>query len=363
MTDANADRSESHENDSAGSPKDRFVEALLEHRSFETPDSMDARIDRAMAVVRRQPKRSHVAWQYWALPVAALLAISMLIMPTTSSASAIVRSATRVANQAVDRQYSVILIPQARNEGDEPPPIRALLDVRDGDHMRVQITYPNGDVTVRGRSGDTSWEIRRDGAAVLLPSNSPWPRWIETPDGSLLVDSMASVLEELDDRFELTQVSDAKACGSDDLLEIRAVRRATSDGEVSSGEAPTKANPAERIEMCIDQRSNEVVRLEMFFPARNDRAQTEFAPPPNGDQPPPPPRGHGGQGGHGGHGEFGPPPHDQLRHPPRGNRMPPPPQSISFQRTETATFPSGWFDAPAGASLVDPPPHPLQRHD
>ena len=309
--------------------KDRFVEALLTHRFAETAESMDARINRVHRAVHAQSTLSKSnrmrTWQWWALPIAALLAVSLLVMPTASSASAIVRSATKVASNSADRQYQVILNPKPRRAGDEPPPILATLDVRDAEHMRIEIHYPDGRIATRGRDGAISWEIRPDGSSFTSDRTTPWPRWIETPDGSLLVDSMASMLEELDDSFEVEKVTDAESCASTELLQIRATRRTNREIESTADAEPSRRNPAERIEMCIDSKSSEVIRLEMFFPAGDppirDRSHES---PPNG--------------------ERGPPPGRAERH------APPPPLSISFSRTALTAFPADWFEAPSVAA-------------
>ena len=288
-------------------------------------------------------------------------------MPTTSSASAVVRSAAKVASKSVDRQYEVVLMPKARRDGEQPPPILATLDVRDSQHMRITIHYQGGRTEIRGRDGETSWEQRPDGSAVIADHDLPWPRWVETPDGSLLVDSMAAMLEDLDDSYDIVKVDDAEACGQNGLLQIRASFLTSEPALANSPNEKARRNPAERIEMCIDPKTNEVIRLEMFFPPndgprpdgergpRTDgpRPGGERGPPPNGERGPRPDgpspdrtRPDGPRAG----GERGPP----RGGPPRGGPLGPP-KSISFERTDTKSFPSNWFNAPANAVEVDTP--------
>ena len=387
MMSTNPNQSESNSNDA---PEDRFVDALLTHKFTETTESMDARINRVLRAVESQNNRNYSIrkWQWWALPIAALLAISLLIMPTTSSASAVVRSAAKVASKSVDRQYQVVLMPKVRRDGEQPPPILATLDVRDSQHMRIEIHYQGGRTEIRGRDGETSWEQRPDGSAVIADHDLPWPRWVETPDGSLLVDSMAAMLEDLDDSYDIVKVDDAEACGQTGLLQIRASFPTSEPALVNTPNEKVRRNPAERIEMCIDPKTNEVIRLEMFFPSndgpppdgqrgpRTDgpradgpRPGGERGPPPDGERGPRPdgPR-MGVERGPPPNGERGPrpdgprpdgprpdgPPAGGERGRPRGGPLGPP-QSISFERTDTKSFPSNWFNAPANAVEEIPP--------
>ena len=295
---------------------------------------MDARISRVLRAVETQNNRNYSIrrWQWWALPIAALLAISLLIMPTTSSASAVVRSAAKVASKNVDRQYQVTLTPKARRDGEKPPPILATLDVRDSQHMRIAIHFPDGRTEIRGRDGETSWEQRSDGSSIIADHKLPLPRWVETPDGSLLVDSMAAILEDLDDSYDIVKVTDAEACGQAGLLQIRASRQAIESALANGPNEKVRRNPAERIDMCIDPKTNEVIRLEMFF-------STKEGPRPDGERGPRP------------DGERGPRPDGERGPRPEGERgaQRGPPQSITFERTDTKSFPSDWFNAPANA--------------
>ena len=333
---------------------------------------MDARINRVLRAVESQNNRNYSIrkWQWWALPIAALLAISLLVMPTTSSASAVVRSAAKVASKSVDRQYQVVLMPKVRRDGQQPPPILATLDVRDSQHMRIEIHYQGGRTEIRGRDGETSWEQRPDGSAVIADHDLPWPRWVETPDGSLLVDSMAAMLEDLDDSYDIVKVDDAEACGQTGLLQIRASFPTSQPALANSPNEKARRNPAERIEMCIDPKTNEVIRLEMFFPSNDgpppdgQRGPRTDGPRPGGERGPPPdgergPRPDGPRMGvERGPRHDGPRPDGQRaggeRGPPRGGPLGPP-QSISFERTDTKSFPSNWFNAPANAVEVDTP--------
>ena len=122
--------------------------------------------------------------------------------------------------------------------------------------------------------------------------------------------------------------------------------------------------------MCIDPKTNEVIRLEMFFPSNDgpppdgQRGPRTDGPRPGGERGPPPdgergPRPDGPRMGvERGPRHDGPRPDGQRaggeRGPPRGGPLGPP-QSISFERTDTKSFPSNWFNAPAHAVEVDTP--------
>ena len=377
------------ESNADGTSEDLFVDALLTHKFTETTESMDARINRVLRAVDTTQRGNYSLrkWQWWALPIAALLAISLLFMPTTSSASAVVRSAAKVANITVDRQYEVVLMPRARRDGEQPPPILATLDVRDSQHMRIEIRYQDGRTEIRGRDGETSWQQRPDGSAIIADHDLPWPRWVETPDGSLLVDSMAAMLEDLDDSYNIAKVDDAEACGHTGLLQIRASLQKSDPALINATNEKVRRNPAMRIEMCIDPKTNEVIRLEMFFPANGDsrpngehangergprpdgergpRLDGERGPRPDGERGPRPDGERGprpdGERGPRPDGERGPRPDGERGPRPDGERNPHrvgpigPPHSISFQRTETKSFPSNWFNAPANAVEAKPP--------
>lgn len=298
---------------------DRFVDALLTQKFCDSPQAMDRRINRAMRTVRGTHHRLR-SWQWWALPAAALLALSFVFVPTSSSASAIVRSATKVARRAADRRYEVVMIPRARDLGDSPPPIEATLDVRDADHIRLEIRFPTGQKELRGRDGDVTWEVGRDGDVRVTDGSKPWPRWIETPDGSLLVDSIASMLDDLSQAYTLTRVENTQCGGQSGLVQIDAARNPTSSPSPESEARPTRRNPADRIVACIDPATSEVIRLEMLFP-----------------QTPPPRRG-----------EHGPPPRAGGRGPPPKHGLLPigPPQSVTYTRAELSEFAADWFAAP-----------------
>lgn len=318
MTDPTNDQSESDT-----TSVDRFVDALLTHKYADTELAMERRISSALRSVRGERSRRN-AWQWWALPIAAILAVSFLVIPTASSASALVRSATRVARLASDRRYEVVMIPVARNVGDSPPPIHATLDIRDEQHMRLEIRFPDGRLSERGRDGGLSWERGPNGVLKTDSNAKPWPRWIETPDGSLLIDSMASILDGLDQTYDLRRVANTQCGGQSGLVQIDARRKSTA----ATDAPPSRANPAQEIMICIDPDSNEVIRLAMLFDTPPSARRGEHGPPDGARGPPP-------------HGERGaPPPHGAL--PPPG-----PPQSLSFSRADLTSFPEGWFNTPS----------------
>lgn len=304
---------------------DRFVDGLLTHKFCDPPHAMDRRVNRAMRAVRTEQSR-FTAWRWWALPIAALLAISFLFVPTSSSASAIVRSAISVARRAADRRFEVVMIPHARNPGDSPPPIFATLDLRGAEQTRLEIRFPSGQTEVRGRDGAVTWEVGRDGSVRVTDGSKAWPRWIETPDGSLLVDSIASMLDELSQAYTLTRVENTQCGGQSGLVQIDAVRNPAPSTPLANDPPPPQRNPAERIVVCIDPATNELIRLEMLFPQAPHHHHGERGPPPF----PPPP-----------HHDDGPPPHGEPSH------AVPPPQRLTYTRSAPSEFPVDWFAAPS----------------
>lgn len=317
--------------------RDRFVDSLLVHRFNHNSADTDALVERVMRTISDSRSTRVTRWQWWALPAAAILTVSLLVMPSNSSASAIVRSAAKAALRQADRQYQVTLIPVSPPDGATSQPLLALLDVRDADHIRVEITHPNGDRTIRGRDGEVSWRQDPDGMVRIDERGAAMPKWLETPSGSLLVESMASMLDGLDASYELTRTSDADDCGIG-ITHITAV----SINGASASERPSAANPAQVIELCIDPRTNETIRLEMTFPnpqAHRRGEPGEMRPPPHEDMPPP---RH--------HGDFadGPPERDRPIH--AGRRPAAPPRTLIFERTATDSFPADWFTAPVASA-------------
>lgn len=325
-----------------GPARDRFVDSLLVHRFNHNSAATDALVERVMRTIEDSRSTRATRWQWWALPAAALVTVALLVMPSNSSASAIVRSAAQAALRQADRQYQVTLIPVSPPDGATPPPLLALLDVRDADHIRVEITHPNGDKTIRARDGEVSWRQEPDGIVRIDERDAAMPRWLETPSGSLLVESMASMLDGLDASYELTRSSDADDCGSG-ITHITAVNTKGA----APRERPSAASPAQVIELCIDPRTNETIRLEMTFanPQAHRRGEPdEMRPPPHDDMPPPPPH----------HADFadGPPERDRPVH--AGRRPAAPPRTLIFERTATDSFPVDWFAAPVASATSKP---------
>ncbi|MSR29146.1 MAG: hypothetical protein EXS03_06185 [Phycisphaerales bacterium] len=306
------------------SARDRYIDALLEHHLTESEHSMEQRITGTMRALGASPQRAGLwwgwSWERWALPLAALVAVSFLFIPTTSSATSLMRSAIRAAAIHGDRQYVIEMTSVAHRNGHTPPPVVTTLDVRDAEHMRCEIRYPDGRVSVRGRCGDGAWEIHSNGDAVTFDRSVPWPRWIETPDGSLLVDSMSGVLEGIGSDYTLERVDANSPCAVG-TRQVRATREASDDPK-----RPTT------IDLCVDDASGEVTRLQMNFDATAGGA---------GPKEPRGPR----------HGQRPPPPHDGTMMPPPG-----PPSVIVFTRTSVSKFDTAWFDAPTWARPAPPRP-------
>lgn len=292
--------------DGDGCARDRFVDALLTHALSDTELDKERRVARVM---RQVNARRMIDWRWWAVPVAALVTLSLLLMPNESSADSIVKSAIRAASAASERRYEVEFTPVSPPDRPAPTVSTATLDVRDGNHVRCEFHRPGGGVHIRGRSDDVAWEVHPNGDAVILDRAPHWPRWIETPDGSLLVDSMAGVLDGMRNGYSLSRPSATKA-DAQSTTHVRARR---------SGEGHP-ADP-ETIDLWVADGTNEIVRLEMRFapPARMGEGPSHAAPRPR----------------------------DEAAV--RGTERRPPPKSIVFTRIPAEPFPAGWFDPPPGA--------------
>jgi hypothetical protein len=60
---------------------------------------------------------------------------------------------------------------------------------------------------VRGIDGQTSWVNSADGEILSVPSDAPWPRFIETPEGDFLADRMDAVLGDIGANYEVARCS------------------------------------------------------------------------------------------------------------------------------------------------------------
>jgi hypothetical protein len=87
------------------------------------------------------------------------------------------------------------------------PRATGTLDVRDDTHVRLELTFSDGRTMVRGIDGHTSWVNSADGEILSVPSDAPWPRFIETPEGDFLADRMDAVLGDIGANYEIARCS------------------------------------------------------------------------------------------------------------------------------------------------------------
>ncbi len=294
------------------SARDRYVEALIEHRYQVSEQDMDRRVARVMhSLSPASPWR----WQWWALPLAAVVTLAFVFTPSSGTASSLVKSAIRASAKPGDRRYLVTMTPVPLRPGEQPPPLVAMIDVRDGSQMRCELRGQDGGKKILGRSDTESWEIHPNGDAVILNREGKWPRWVRTPSGDLLFDSMSGVLEGLIGNYTLERLTDPTQCPAGSALVVAT--------RIEAG-APTR--PA-KMELCVDESTGEVTRLELTFDPPPGLGQLP-AGEGRGDRPPPPPHRVG---------------------PPDG-----PPSSIVFEAQPTEPFPAGWFDPPIDARQLKP---------
>lgn len=284
-------------------PEDRtregVVEALLQHRLSESRASMNARVARAMdrvhadgAASAASGARGHSRWQLragmWGSGVAAAFVFSaILIMGQPSSANVVLDQARAAERVTADRRYEVTVeLPQPPQANGKMLPIfmAGALDVRDAKHIRLSVLMPDGKQTVRAINGSTSWVQRPDGVVMRLPEEAPWPRWIETPSGDLLVDRLDALLDDVKGHYEVQRCGGTVPEGAGNMERVCATRK-----------DDTFRGP-EKMEIWVDPQSHEVVRAHMQF---------SQSPKPEGPRTGEGQRSRGGEGARGGEGPRG----------------------------------------------------------
>jgi hypothetical protein len=350
--------------------RERVVDALLAHRAGETRATVDARVARAVsglgrvephaAPARGTRGRSVRLGALGAGVAAAVLFGALLMFDRPSTASAVLAQAHAAERAAGDRRYEVTV--------ELPPPPGAAhpmmsifmvgtLDVRDDRHMRLTMVLPDGRTMVRALDGDTSWTQRPDGAVLRLPSDAPWPRYVETPSGELLVDRLSTFIEDVEGHYDVTR------CGGMVPIEAAGLER------LCAAKRDPEFRGAERVELWVDPATHAVVRARLEFGDRlpeRDRAGRGPGPGPRGGAEGDGPRGPGPgpRGGADGDGPRGPgsgprggAEGDGPRGPgPRGGPEHVPPRSIVISRV---ALPAGGFAASHFAPASEPQEPPV----
>ncbi|MCE9619667.1 MAG: hypothetical protein K8R92_07135 [Planctomycetes bacterium] len=295
---------------------DFFVEGLLESL-FQKPLERERRIDRVLKAIgepRKTSTRESVSTltRSWKRVVhrvgaivatAAVIAFMFLIIPREVEAGAQARAVFAAERQTRDRRVLFQLMPpRDRNNGQ---PLVGMLDIRDSRHLVLMLQQPNGFIEIRGRDSDHFWKIGPGPELIDLPSDMPWPTWIQSPGGGLLVD-MAEALEQgLGDGWKWSRVEGDSGAATPGM-HLVAVREQEKPGE------PNK------IDLRINPATGLATKIEMEWPDNQERRGSDGRPggEMRGDRPPPP-EGDMEDDRH------PPPPEGDMRD---GDRPPPPPE-------------------------------------
>lgn len=332
---------------------DRWVGGLIEHRRLDAPERVDALVGRAMERVRVEghapaaipfaPRARRVDWRTplaAAASIAVVAGVAFLASPRPASAGQLLRAAQAAEAAPGDRRYLIELEFPARRDGGPAPRASGTFDVRDERHMRLELRAPDGRTTVRAVGGAESWSTTPDGEVVRMPGDARWPRFIETPEGDLLVDRLDALLGDVGAFYSIVRCDEA--------------------GEVRL--CATRVDPGfrgpERIELTLDPATKRVRRADLSFgeaphdrgpprgepmrdggpPPHPDRPRDGDAPPPRGMRPDgPPPHGVPGPGSPGPNGPG-----------PRPGRRPEPTRIVITQGdVPPGGFAEEWFAPPA----------------
>ena len=152
-----------------------------------------------------------------------------------------------------DRRVIFQLIPP--KDRPEGPDFIGSLDIRDAKHLVMTIRQPDGTIEVRGRDGERYWMIDREGKLRDLPSDMPWPTWVQSPRGGLLVDMAEAVSQGLNDEWKWsrgdTQMENTSSKASDHLIATRVKNK------------PQEPN---KIDVRINQATGLATHIEMWWP-------------------------------------------------------------------------------------------------
>ena len=265
-----------------------FVHGLLQTH-FQLPLERERRIARVMSAIPEPHKIATRGWMKFIrqsgalIASAALIALMFIIGPREVEASAQAKAVVNAEQKQRDRRVLFQLIPP-KDRADGPDLI-GTLDIRDAKHLVVTIRQPDGTIEVRGRNGEHYWMIDREGKLRNLPSDMPWPTWVQSPRGGLLVDMAEAVSQGLNDEWKWnradSQLESASSKVGDHLIAMRVKNK------------PQEPN---KIDVRINPATGLATHIEMSWP--------ENAQPPrrmdgdgamNGDGP----RGQGAMNGEG----------------------------------------------------------------
>jgi|GEM_PF-3136502 len=233
--------------------RDLCVHALLVTRN-ELPIMGERRMQR-LAQCLHQQHTTGFAWGRFARTGGGLLAVAALLIAAFVSGPQQVNAADRaraIATQeraSSDRRVMFLLTPPGKDS--DRPLLSGTLDVRDAKHIVLMLRMPHGAEEIRGRNGDTSWSIDPRGVVHTEPCDRPWPVWIQSPRGGLIVD-MAEMLETgLQPGWQWSRNLESNLDPGTELLQATRAQG-----------APVEPN---KISVMIDSLSGKVKRMEISW--------------------------------------------------------------------------------------------------
>lgn len=241
-----------------------LVDAMLRGGKLDTNESLDLRMGRVHEEI------SNDADQYQHRPVvssqsgggrnwntvfraalggvtaiAAVLMVAVLLQTSPVSATDLLERAHKVelTSATGDHRYMVTISPP--HQRSQHPELQGVLDVRDGKHMRFDLTQPNGTHHIWGFGPEGPWQLTPRGH-VVRDRAARCPRWLLGESRSLLIDTMPGLLDLVLTGYDATSTKDENG-----LTQIIATQRDAAEG-----------GPDE-IVIELDGEQNEVVALEL----------------------------------------------------------------------------------------------------
>ena len=235
-----------------------FVDGLLQTH-FQTPLERGRRIARVMNAIAEPRTFAARDWMKFVrqsgalIATAAVIALMFIIGPREVEASAQAKSVVTAEQKTRDRRVIFQLIPP--KDRPDGPDFIGSLDIRDAKHLVMTIRQPDGTIEVRGRDGERYWMIDRNGKLRDLPSDMPWPTWVQSPRGGLLVDMAEAVSQGLNDEWKWsradTQMENTPSKAGDHLIATRVKNK------------PQEPN---KIDVRINQATGLATHIEMWWP-------------------------------------------------------------------------------------------------